>query len=79
MDGSHDSSQHFKKNIRSYNSALSFASMGAQIVPPAGRGACCFRIHGQIYHRTSHLHPAQAGEKNFAQFYVLDFELAICR
>ncbi|GFW26903.1 ATP-dependent DNA helicase [Trichonephila clavipes] len=60
MDGSHDLSQHFKKNIRSYNSALSFASMGAQIVLPAGRGAYCFRIHGQIYHRTSHLHPAQA-------------------
>ncbi|GFX54329.1 helitron_like_N domain-containing protein [Trichonephila clavipes] len=63
VDGSHDLSEHFKKNTRSYNIALSFASMGAQIVPPAGRGAYCFRIHGQIYHRTSHLHPAQAEEK----------------
>ncbi|GFV21568.1 ATP-dependent DNA helicase [Trichonephila clavipes] len=77
MDGSHDLSQHFK-NIRSYNSALSFASMGAQIVPPAGRGAYRFRIHGQIYHRVSHLHPAKAEEK-FAQLYVLDSELATCR
>ncbi|GBM58945.1 hypothetical protein AVEN_65634-1 [Araneus ventricosus] len=24
----------------------------------------CFRIHGQIYHRTSHLHPAEAGDEN---------------
>ncbi|GFY40915.1 helitron_like_N domain-containing protein [Trichonephila inaurata madagascariensis] len=79
MDGSHDLSEHFKNNIRSYNSALSFASMGAQIVPPAGRGAYCFRIHGQIYHRTSHLHPVQAGEEKFAQLYVLDSELATCR
>ncbi|GFU14034.1 helitron_like_N domain-containing protein [Trichonephila clavipes] len=79
MDVSHDLPQHFKKNIRSYNSALSFASMGAQIVPPAGRGAYCFKIHGQIYHRTSHLHPAQAGEEKFAQLYVMDSELATCR
>ncbi|GFS63321.1 helitron_like_N domain-containing protein [Trichonephila inaurata madagascariensis] len=78
MDGSHDLSQHFK-NIRSYNSALSFASTGAQVVPPAGRGAYCFRIHGQIYHRTSHLHTAQAGEEKFAQLHVLDSELATCR
>ncbi|GFU90410.1 uncharacterized protein TNCV_1328641 [Trichonephila clavipes] len=83
MDGSHDLSQHFKKNIRAYSCAQSFASMGAQIVPPAVcvcvRGVYCFRIHGQIYHRTSHLHPAQAGEEKFAQLYVLDSELAICR
>ncbi|GFY37560.1 uncharacterized protein TNIN_28661 [Trichonephila inaurata madagascariensis] len=79
MDGSHDLSQHFKKNVRSCNSTLSFASMGSQTVPPAGRGAYCFRIHGQIYHRTSHLHPAQAGEEKFAQLYVLDSELATCR
>ncbi|GBM46330.1 hypothetical protein AVEN_195279-1 [Araneus ventricosus] len=35
--------------------------MSAQIVPSTGRGAYCFRIHGQIYHRTSHLHAAEAG------------------
>ncbi|GFX33355.1 uncharacterized protein TNCV_812171 [Trichonephila clavipes] len=57
VDGSQDLSQYFK-NIRSYyNFALFFASMAVQMVPPAGRGAYCFRIHGQIYHRTSHLHP----------------------
>ncbi|GBO16349.1 hypothetical protein AVEN_61507-1 [Araneus ventricosus] len=38
--------------------------MGAQIVPSTGRGAYCFRIHGQIYHRTSHLHPDEAGGEN---------------
>ncbi|GFV82384.1 helitron_like_N domain-containing protein [Trichonephila clavipes] len=79
MYGRHDISQHFKNNIRSYNSTLSFASMAAQIVLPAGRGAYCFRIHGLIYHRTSHLHPAQAGEEKIAQLYVSDSELATCR
>ncbi|GFY42145.1 uncharacterized protein TNIN_261951 [Trichonephila inaurata madagascariensis] len=67
MDGSIDLSEHFKKNIRSYNNALSFALMGTQIVPPADRGAYCFRIHGQFYHRTSYLHPAKSGEETFAQ------------
>ncbi|GBN52290.1 hypothetical protein AVEN_51177-1 [Araneus ventricosus] len=36
-DGSDELSVHFKNNIRSYNNSLSFASMGAQIVPPTGR------------------------------------------
>ncbi|GBM28947.1 hypothetical protein AVEN_232040-1 [Araneus ventricosus] len=76
MDGSDELSVHFKNNIRSYNSALSFASMGAQIVPPTGRGAYCFRIRGQIYHRTSNLHPAEAGDEKFAQSYVLDSDRA---
>ncbi|GBL82367.1 hypothetical protein AVEN_252524-1 [Araneus ventricosus] len=61
------------------NSALSFASMGAQNVPPTGTGAYCFRIHGQIYHRTSHLHTAEAGGEKFAQLYVLDFDLSTRR
>ncbi|GBM52971.1 hypothetical protein AVEN_111321-1 [Araneus ventricosus] len=72
MDGSDELSVHFKNNIRSYNSALSFASMGAQIVLPTGRGAHCFRIHGQIYHRTSKLHPTEAGGEKVVKFYVLD-------
>ncbi|GBO02563.1 hypothetical protein AVEN_200355-1 [Araneus ventricosus] len=80
VDGSEELSVHFKNNIRSYNSAQkSFASMGIQIVPSTGRGAYCFRIHGQIYHRTSHLHPAEAGSEKFAQLYVLDSDLATCR
>ncbi|GBM69379.1 hypothetical protein AVEN_124466-1 [Araneus ventricosus] len=38
--------------------------MGAQIVPSTKRGVYCFRIHGQIYHMTSHPHPAEAGGEN---------------
>ncbi|GBM44279.1 hypothetical protein AVEN_23334-1 [Araneus ventricosus] len=50
--------------------------MGARIIPPTGRGAYCFRIHDQIYHRTSNLHPAEAGDEKFAQLYVLDSDRA---
>ncbi|GFV76525.1 helitron_like_N domain-containing protein [Trichonephila clavipes] len=79
MDDHHDLFEPFMKNIMSYNSARSSASMGAQIVPPSARGAYCFRIHGQIYHSNSYLHPAQAVEENFAELYVLDSELANCQ
>ena len=32
----------FRRNIRNYNSALAFASFGANIRPPPGRGPYCF-------------------------------------
>lgn len=79
MDGSYEFSAQFKQHVRFFNSVLSFASMGAQIVPHAGKGPYCFRIHGQIYHRTSHLLPPQLGEEKKAQLYVLDSDLATLR
>ncbi|GBN90978.1 hypothetical protein AVEN_266273-1 [Araneus ventricosus] len=59
MDGSDELSVHFKNNISSYQ-----CFNGSQIVPSTGRRAYCSRIHGQIYHRTSHLHLAEAGGEN---------------
>lgn len=58
-------------NIRSYNSSLSFASLGAQIDQVVGRGPYCFKIHGQVYHRTPHMHPID-DERRYAQLYVID-------
>lgn len=66
-----------KNNIRSYNSAVAFASMGAQIEEFATQGPYCFRIHGQIYHTTSHLHPQQGETRKFAQLYVIEAEEAL--
>ncbi|XP_021961437.1 uncharacterized protein LOC110857104 [Folsomia candida] len=56
----------------SINSALAFASMGANIAPPPGYGPYCFRINGQIYHRTGSLHPTNGDQRKFAQLYILD-------
>ena len=67
---------HFKDKIRNYNASLSFASMGAKIVQPNGRGPYTFRVHGQIYHRTSHMHPNDDQDRQFAQLYVIDSEQA---
>ncbi|XP_065322399.1 uncharacterized protein LOC135929646 isoform X2 [Gordionus sp. m RMFG-2023] len=41
----------FMKNIRSYNSAVAFASMGAKISELTGSGPYCFKVHGHIYHQ----------------------------
>lgn len=70
--------QNFKQNIRSYNSAISFASMGAKLAANVpGYGPYCFKVQGQIYHRTSHLHPPEGQQRKFAQLYVLDTAEAI--
>ncbi|EPB69310.1 hypothetical protein ANCCEY_11605 [Ancylostoma ceylanicum] len=67
--------KNFIENIRSFNSALAMASMGASVDMLGGRGPYCYRIHGQIYHRLGALHPDQ-GERQYGQIYILDTELA---
>ena len=48
----------FKENIRRYNSACAFASFGVPLEDLTGKGPPCFRICGQILHRSGSLHPA---------------------
>ncbi|XP_053164882.1 uncharacterized protein LOC128350484 [Hemicordylus capensis] len=72
MTGQHEHSKNFMENVRSINSALAFASMGANIVPPPGHGPYCFRIHGTICHRAGTLHPQQGQDRQYAQLYILD-------
>ncbi|GBM79862.1 hypothetical protein AVEN_40382-1 [Araneus ventricosus] len=45
--------KNYRQRIRDCNSALAFASMGAEIKPPRGTGPYCYRLHGQVYHRVS--------------------------
>jgi hypothetical protein len=68
--------RNFMENIRAYNSALGFASMGASMREQRGRGPYCFRIHGQTYHRVSPLHPPKGETPKYAQIYILDSEEA---
>jgi hypothetical protein len=76
----HEKSANFLEHIRSFNSAFGFASMGANLVSPGGRGPYCFKIHGQIYHRTGTLHPQNEQPRVFSQIYILDTEEATeCR
>ena len=77
IQGTDLESRNFRENMRSYNSALAFASMGAQIDLPPGFGPYCFRIHGQIYHRIGPLHPDPGQRAQFGQLYILDSSLAL--
>jgi hypothetical protein len=76
-DINHPKHKNFIENIRAYNSALGFASIGATIRPPPGQGPYCFRIHGQIYHRVGPLHPIGEEPPRFAQLYILDSDEAL--
>ncbi|XP_014674663.1 PREDICTED: uncharacterized protein LOC106814819 [Priapulus caudatus] len=64
--------RNFRANIRNYNSSMAFASFGANIVTPPGRGPYAFRLHGQVYHRSGSLHPPQGTTPSFSQLYILD-------
>ena len=77
LEENDDSSKHFRKFIRAYNSLMSFTSCGANIQTSAGQGLFSLRIHGEMYHRIDSLLPNE-GEPKFLQlyFYETDNELA---
>lgn len=70
-------SKNFMENIRQYNSAMAFASFGAQMITPPGRGPYCFKIHGQIYHCTGSLHPSHGTSPSFSQLYIIEGNEAV--
>ncbi|XP_021965954.1 uncharacterized protein LOC110861154 [Folsomia candida] len=72
MTGKHQHSKNFMENVRSFNSALAFASMGANVYSAKGRGPYTFRIHGQIYHLTGNLHPDEGDSPKYSQLYIFD-------
>ncbi|KAF2343785.1 hypothetical protein FHG87_025459 [Trinorchestia longiramus] len=49
--------RNYRDNVRNYNAAFSFASLGADVIMPPGRGPYCFRLQGQTYHFISGFHP----------------------
>ena len=46
--------------------------MGAKVVESTGRGPYVFKIHGQVFHRTSHHQPINNQAPQYAQLYVVD-------
>ncbi|GBL83774.1 hypothetical protein AVEN_132666-1 [Araneus ventricosus] len=64
--------KNYRQRIRECNSALAFASMGAQIKPPRGTGPYCYRLHGQVYHRVSPLYASDQHKESYEQLYVFD-------
>ena len=66
----------FRKNIRSYNDALAFASFGANFKSLSSSGPQVIRICGKIYHNVYALHPNINEARKYGQLYVLDNEKA---
>lgn len=65
-----DEAKNFIQHIRSYNAALAFGSMGAEI--NFGKRPFCFRIHGQIYQRISSLYSIENNKTICEQLYIFD-------
>jgi hypothetical protein len=80
--------KNFHEFIRQYNNANAFASMGAKIEDIPGNGPFCFKISGEIYHRTPEniqidttLHENSVQElihlPSYAELYVYDTDTSI--
>ena len=62
----------FQSNIRQNNSAFTFASMKVTLATPYGHGPPCFKICGQIFHRSGTLHPPKGGVPVYSQLYIIE-------
>jgi hypothetical protein len=65
----------FKKNIRQYNAAFAFTSLGVKIdssVTGVPGGPFSFRINGGLYHKMGSLLPENNTPPKYAQLYVHD-------
>ena len=74
LTGTDSRSRLFRQNIRMYNFALSFTSIGAKIDQQitCTSGIYTFRIHREMYHRIGTLLPDPEIQPQFAQIYIYD-------
>ena len=72
-----DRTAHFQQNIRSYNNAVSFTSLGAKLDRAItdtmnAAGIYTFRIQGALHHSMGSLLPPPGERRRFAQVYMFD-------
>ena len=74
LTGNDSRSRLFKQNIRMYNSALSFTSIGVNVDQEVTgtSGVYTFRIDGEMYHRIGTLLSNFETPSQFAQIYIYD-------
>lgn len=56
---------------------MAFASTGGDFNIEPGNNIRFLKLHGQIYHRASSLHPADGDHPQFAQLYMVDSDIAL--
>ena len=65
----------FRQNVRQYNTALAFTSLGVEVdrsINEGGRGPPTFRVHGELCHRLGSLTPSNGDHPVYAQLYIYD-------
>lgn len=75
LTGTSDAAKDFRENIRQYNAAMAFASLGFDQGGGhvnMGAGTYVYRIHGNIYHNISDALPNPNEVAKFGQLYYLD-------
>jgi hypothetical protein len=76
MSGNTPDARNFKKHIRNYNSAFSFATFKSNNVR-LGAGTPTFKICGRTYHRVGNLHPVGNEAPMYNQLYIYQPEEAL--
>ena len=69
----------FRENIRQYNTAFAFTSVGVEIDHTIlnGRGPYSFRIHGGLCHKMGALQQTEGRRPSYAQLYIYDQQAAL--
>ncbi|KAF8100750.1 hypothetical protein N665_0218s0088 [Sinapis alba] len=76
MQGDDKLSKHFQKNLRPYNMAFSFTSLGGKVERSVllGIGPSMFELQGENYHLMGSLYPNDGNDAKFGQLYIVDTE-----
>ena len=70
----------FRSNIRHYNMALAFTSLGVSEDKNVNhRGGWVFRVQGELCHLIGALHPDEHHPPSFAQLYIYNSQLALAQ
>ena len=78
LEGDDRASMDFRDNIRQYNMALAFTSLGVKENRLVNRrGGWVFRISGELCHLIGSLRPDEDKPPKYAQLYVYDSRLAL--
>jgi hypothetical protein len=73
LEGNDIRAKEFQMNIRQYNAANAFTSLGAEVDNSIlqGNAPYSFRIHGELRHQAGSLLPEPGREALYAQLYIL--------
>ncbi|KAF9487297.1 hypothetical protein BDN71DRAFT_1485350 [Pleurotus eryngii] len=83
LDADDPQSREFRANIRMYNMALAFMSLGVKqdhsINQRFGGNTWVFRIQGQLHHNSGALESEEGTAPSYAQLYIHDPDVALCQ